>query len=66
MVAEGTYDEEPVKVCMRCGSLFVLGCAGVDYCGKCGSTELEEMGIGQWLEEKEGGRWKEGDDEEEW
>lgn len=46
------YDEEPVAYCKRCYSLNVRrdDNVDVDYCGDCGSTEIDETDIWNWEE----------------
>lgn len=51
---------EPVFYCRSCHSLCVMvdetmaseGWNGT-YCGKCGSTDIDEIPFGQWLQEEE-------------
>ena len=37
------FNSEPVYYCAHCMSLHVLSDAGLDFCGQCGSTEIEEL-----------------------
>lgn len=49
------YNDEPIYVCSHCNDLNikVLDNTNIDYCVKCGNTDIKEMHINQWLEEKE-------------
>lgn len=60
------YDDEPVAYCADCHSLSIKvdeegicpewdGC----YCSKCGSTEIRECSIQEWLKEEERLNWRE-------
>lgn len=53
------FDEEPVYYCASCHSLnigYIEECAsdGWDgsYCKNCGSTDIRECNIFEWLEEE--------------
>lgn len=47
------YDAIPVKFCKRCHSLMIMAGYGYpDYCGKCGSTDLGEGLIDEWVEDE--------------
>ena len=37
------YNDEPVYYCEHCTSLHILRDAGLDFCGNCGSTEIERL-----------------------
>lgn len=44
------YDEIPVVYCKRCHSLEIIaGDNFPDYCNKCGSTDLGDCLINEWL-----------------
>jgi hypothetical protein len=48
------YNEEPVTYCKRCHSLNIITGDGFpDYCDDCGSTDLEEESIYEWLAQKQ-------------
>lgn len=48
------YDAIPVTYCKRCHSLRILAGNGFpDYCERCGSTDLGDELINEWLEEEE-------------
>ena len=38
----------PVAYCADCLSLGILTIHGIDYCEKCGSTNIEEANIFDW------------------
>lgn len=38
-----TFNSEPVYYCKHCTSLHVLQDAGLDFCGHCGSTDIEKL-----------------------
>ena len=42
------YNEIPVAYCADCLSLGILTIHGIDYCEKCGSTNIEEANIFDW------------------
>lgn len=47
------YDDIPVVYCKRCHSLRIIAGEGFpDYCEDCGSTDLGDESIEQWLEEE--------------
>lgn len=41
-------NDEPVVYCKHCLSLSIRVFGGIDYCDKCGSTEMEESSIEDW------------------
>ncbi len=43
-----SYDLEPVYYCRHCLSLLVKTVEGIDYCGKCGSADIETTDIFTW------------------
>lgn len=43
-----SYNEEPVVYCRSCLSLAIRTCNEVEYCDKCGHTEVEETDIVSW------------------
>lgn len=53
------YDEEPVEYCADCHSLCIKSYDGVSdgwdgaYCGKCGSTDIRQCSIQEWLAEED-------------
>ena len=47
------YNDEPVVYCKRCHSLRIIAGNGFpDYCEDCGSTDLGDEHIEQWLKEE--------------
>lgn len=42
------YNEEPVYFCKHCLSLKIMDVEGIDCCGDCGSTDIEESSIEHW------------------
>ena len=42
------YNDIPVLYCTDCLSLRVLGVGEVNYCEKCGSTNVESTDIFSW------------------
>ena len=47
------YNKEPVTYCKRCHSLNIITGDGFpDYCDDCGSTDLGEESIYEWLDKK--------------
>lgn len=44
------YNDEPVLYCSRCLSLSIMGVGDMDYCDKCGSTEIASSSIEEWEE----------------
>lgn len=47
------YNDIPVVYCKRCHSLRIIAGDGFpDYCEDCGSTDLGDEHIEQWLEEE--------------
>lgn len=46
------YNEEPVFYCKNCMSLGIKSVAidsGLDYCNECGSTDIGQMDIEEWV-----------------
>ena len=37
------YNREPVYYCEHCSSLHIITDAGMDFCGNCGSTDIEKF-----------------------
>jgi len=47
------YNDIPVTYCRRCHSLNIIAGDGYpDFCDDCGSTDLGDEHIEQWLEEE--------------
>lgn len=44
------YDLEPVYYCKHCLSLLIKTAEGVDFCGDCGSADIETTDIFTWQE----------------
>lgn len=42
------YNDEPVTYCVDCLSLKIMTEDGIDYCDKCGSTNLKEANVFDW------------------
>lgn len=42
------YNAEPVVYCADCLSLRIQEVDGIDYCDKCGSTNIGETSIFDW------------------
>lgn len=42
------YNDEPVVYCADCLSLRIQSIDGLDYCDKCGSTNIKETNIFEW------------------
>lgn len=42
------YNDVPVLYCRECMSLKIMSVDGMDYCDKCGSTNIGETHIGEW------------------
>ena len=54
MTEKINYDIIPVTYCRRCHSLRIIAGNGYpDYCEDCGSTDLGDELIGEWLAEEE-------------
>lgn len=52
-VSDNEYNRIPVAYCKRCNSLRILvGEEFPDYCDVCGSTDIGEESIEDWLEEE--------------
>jgi len=48
------FNDIPVVYCKRCHSLEIIAGSGFpDYCAVCGSTDLGDEHIEQWLKEEE-------------
>jgi len=47
------YNSEPVYWCNSCMSLNIKSVDGIDYCDKCGSTDIVVTSIEEWQTEKE-------------
>lgn len=48
------YDEIPVVYCKRCHSLEIIaGDNFPDYCNRCGSTDLGDCLIDEWLKDEQ-------------
>ncbi len=51
VIVKEDYDDEPVYYCKRCLSLNIRQVPlmeNLDYCGECGSTEIETTSIEEW------------------
>lgn len=42
------FNDEPVFYCKHCLSLAIRTSHGIDYCDKCGGTEIEMAHICDW------------------
>lgn len=42
------YNDEPVYFCKHCMSLLVMDGGFIDYCGNCGSTEIEKASLEEY------------------
>ena len=42
------YNSVPVHYCSECMSLKILSVDGIDYCDKCGNTNIKEANIFEW------------------
>lgn len=42
------YNSVPVHYCSECMSLKILSVDGIDYCEKCGNTDIKEANIFDW------------------
>ena len=42
------YNSVPVKYCKSCLSLRIMSFDGMDYCDRCGDTDIEEANIFDW------------------
>lgn len=42
------YNSVPVHYCSECMSLKILSVDGIDYCEKCGNTDIREANIFDW------------------
>ena len=47
------YNDEYVYYCKHCLSLKIRSAEEQDYCDDCGSTNIEEASIFEWLKKKE-------------
>lgn len=44
------YNEESVEYCTVCHSLRIKEVGDTAYCDECGSTDIDNTNIKQWLE----------------
>jgi hypothetical protein len=42
------FEAIPVHYCKRCLSLAIIGVAGMEFCNKCGATNIEETSNAEW------------------
>ena len=42
------YNSVPVKYCKSCLSLRIMSFDGMDYCDRCGDTDIEENTVEEW------------------
>lgn len=42
------YNDIPVYYCKKCLSLKIKGVGDLDYCGNCGSTDIDQAHIKYW------------------
>lgn len=42
------YNSVPIHYCSECMSLKILSVDGIDYCDKCGNTNIKEANIFEW------------------
>ena len=42
------YNNEPVYYCTQCLSLRIRSLEDMEYCDKCGSTNIEQTHIEEW------------------
>lgn len=42
------YNDEPVLFCKHCLSLNIQSTGNIDFCDKCGSTDILETDIKSW------------------
>lgn len=50
---DSPYNDENVFYCKHCLSLKIRSAEEQDYCDDCGSTNIEETSIFEWLKKKE-------------
>lgn len=42
------YNSIPLLYCKHCLSLLIRGSDGIDYCDKCGGTDIGEAHVEEW------------------